>query len=197
MDEDKNKLKKILREPTLGVTDVSRNRTMWQEIADEMNGEFHIKHTKSHEIEMQNISIPYKSWSVEISVSDTKPLKFNMIFTSHQVFEFNLSWEDLIEKIRKKFGARDIETGSKEFDVRYLITSDKPWIVKELLTGEIRDSMLKHNVYTLSYHSEKNTTVSELTGIIQKTPGDKAMILEMIRLFQRLADHLQKMKIVR
>jgi len=197
MDQDESKLKKILTGPSLGVTDVAQKRTMWQEVAKEMNGEFHIQHTTGHEIEIHNILIPYKNWKIRISVSDVKPLKFKIIFTSHQAFEFDLSWEDFIEKIRKKFGARDVETGSKEFDDRYLITSDKPWIVKELLTKEIRECLLKYNVFALSYHTVKNDTASELTGIIQKAPGNKEMILEIIHLFQMLADHLERMKIAR
>lgn len=197
MEKQEYKPENIISGPSLGVTDVSVKREMWKAIAKEMHGEFHIRKTPGHEIEMHNISIPYKKWTIEISVSDTKPLKFHIRFTSHQLFELELSQEDFIEKIRKKFGAPDIELGAKEFDNHYLIKSDKPHVVKELLTKEIQNIFLKYNIYSLTYHSEKNSTVSELTSIIQKLPGNKEMILDLIGMFRLLTDHLEKAKIIR
>ena len=196
MENNENKLKKIITSPSFGVTDVSVKREIWKEIADEMNGEFHIRKTTSHDIEMHNIFIPYKKWKIEISVSDIKPLKFHVQFTSHQLFELELSWEDLIEKIRKKFGASDVELGSKEFDHHYIIKSDRPYVVKELLTMDIQKIFLKYNIYSLTYHSEKKTTSSELTSIIQKVPGNKEMIMELISTFKLLIDHLEKARII-
>ena len=196
MENNENKLEKIVRGPTLGLTDVSVKREMWKEIADEMNGEFHIRMTSSHDIEMHNISIPYKKWKIEISVSDTRPLKFHVQFTSRQLFELELSWEDMIEKIRKKFGASDLELGTNEFDHHYIIKSDRPYVVKELLTKEIQKTFLKYNIYSLTYHSEKNSTSSELTSIIQKIPGNKEMMLDLISTFKLLIDHLEKARII-
>ena len=89
--------------PTLGYTDNFPKRQMWKEIAKEQNGEFKVKFDSGHAVEIHNISIPHKKWMIEISISDTRPLKFNISFSSLQAFNCMISWEDFIERILKIF----------------------------------------------------------------------------------------------
>ena len=56
-EKDENIVQKILRGPSLGYTDNFPIRTMWKEIAKELNGEFKIKYNSGHELEIHNISI--------------------------------------------------------------------------------------------------------------------------------------------
>ena len=197
MKNEGNKKRNVLAGPTFGYTDVSPKREMWQEIANELNGEFHLKMTSSNAFEIHHTIIPHNKWKIEISVSDTRPLKFHIDFHSHQVFEMELGWESWVEKIRKRFGTREVEVGSKEFDRHYFIKSDKPHLVKEVLTKEIQECFQHQNVYSLSYSTKPGTSESELNSTIQKAPGNKEMIIELINAFKLLADNLEKARIIR
>jgi hypothetical protein len=193
---DENIIQTIINGPSLGYTDNFPKREMWEEIAKKLNGEFKIKYNSGHELEIHNISIPYKKWNIEISVSDTRPLKFQISFSSRQDFELILSWEDFIERILKKFSKPEIELGWQEFDKHYLIKSNRSDLVKHLLTKEIQKSLLKHNVYSISYQSNTATGTSELTSVIQRNAGEKEMIFELIEMYKLLIDNLDKLRII-
>ena len=195
-EKDENIIQTIINGPSLGYTDNFPKREMWEEIAKKLNGEFKIKYNSGHELEIHNISIPYKKWNIEISVSDTRPLKFQISFSSRQDFELILSWEDFIERILKKFSKPEIELGWQEFDKHYLIKSNRSDLVKHLLTKEIQKTLLKHNVYSISYQSNTATGTSELTSVIQRNAGEKEMIFELIEMYKLLIDNLDKLRII-
>ncbi|MCK9618102.1 MAG: hypothetical protein M0R21_09745 [Lentimicrobiaceae bacterium] len=196
-ENKKNIIQTIIKGPSLGYTDNFPKREMWKEIADEFNGEFKIKHNSGYELEIHNISIPYKKWNIKISVSDTKPLKFQISLSSSQDFELILSWEDFIEKIIKKFNKPEIELGWAEFDKHYLIKSNRSDIVKRVITKEIQITLLKHNVYSISYQTDISTKTAEMICVIQRNEGEKEMILELIEMHKLLIDNLEKSGIIK
>ena len=197
MKKEKNIIKTIIKGPSLGYTDNFPKREMWEEIAKELNGEFKIKYNSGYQIEIHNISIPYKTWNIKISVSDSSPLKFQISFVSNQDFELTLSWEDFIEKVLKKLGKPEIELGWIEFDKHYLINSNRSDLAKEIITPEIQKTLLKHNVYSFSYKTDIATNTAELISVIQRRAGDKEMIFELIDMYKLLIDNLEKLRIIK
>lgn len=197
MEKEGNIIQTIMNGPSLGYTDNFPKREMWEEIVKELNGEFKIKHNSGNELEIHNISIPHKKWCINISVSDSRPLKFDIPFSSSQDFELILSWEDFIERIIKKFGKPEIELGWKEFDKHYLIKSNRSDLVKQILTREIQKTLLKHNVYSISYETDSVTRTAELISVIQRDAGNKEMILELIETYKILIDNLEKSRIIK
>jgi hypothetical protein len=186
-----------MKGPSLGYTDNSPKREMWVEIAKELNGEFKILHNSGNELETHKISIPYKKWNIYISVSDSKPLKFQSTFSVGQDFELILSWEDFLEKILKKFRKPEIEIGWKEFDTHYLIKSNRSDLVKKTITKEIQKCLLKHNVYSITYHTDIAAGTAELTSVIQRKAGEKEMIFELVEMFKLLIENLNNSRIIK
>ena len=197
MTKEKTKIQSIIEGPSLGYTDNYPKREMWREIAKEFNGEFKIKHNSGNEFEIHNISIPYKKWNIEISVSDPRPLKFQMYFSASQDFELILSWEDFIERFIKKFRKPEIELGWKNFDDRYLIKSNRSDLVKKIITKEIQTSILKHNIYSMSYLTDSKLRTAELISVIQRKADNKEMMIELIEMYQLLIDNLEKSRIIK
>ncbi|OQX80826.1 MAG: hypothetical protein B6D64_02765 [Bacteroidetes bacterium 4484_276] len=196
-ENDENIIQTIIKGPSLGYTDNFPKREMWKEIANELNGELKIKHNSGYELEIHNISIPYKKWNINISVSDSRPLKFQVSFSSGQDFELIISWEDFIDRIIKKFSKPEIELGWKEFDKRYLIKSNRSDLVKRTITKEIQKTLLKHNVYSISYQTDPAIKSAELISVIQRRAGNKEMIFELIEMYKLLIDNLEKSKIIK
>jgi hypothetical protein len=196
-EKEESKVQKIIKGPSLGYTDNFPKREMWKEVTKELNGEFKIKHNSGNELEIHNISIPYKKWNIKISVSDTRPLKFNISFSSNQDFELTLSWEDFIERIIKKFSRPEIEIGWKEFDKHYLIKSNRSDLVKKTITREIQKALLKHNVYSISYQTDLKSRTAELISVIQRRVGNKEMIFELIEMYKLLIDNFEKSRIIK
>lgn len=197
MTKEKNIIQTIINGPSLGYTDNFPKRAMWEEIAKELNGEFKIKHNPGHVVEIHNILIPHKKWNINISVSDSRPLKFQISFSASQEFEMILSWEDFIERIFKKFSKPGIVLGWKEFDKHYLVKSNRSDLVKRTITIEIQKSLLKHNVYSISYHTDKKLRTAELISVIQRKAGNKEMILELIEMYKILIDNFKKARIIK
>ena len=192
-----NRIQEIIKGPSMGYTDNLPKREMWKEIAKELNGDFKIKYNSGREFEIHNISVPYKKWTIRISVSDTRPLKFQISFLSSQDFELLLSLEDFIERIIKKFSKSKIELGWKEFDKHYLIKSNRSDLVKRTITKEIQKTLLRHNVYSISYQTNLKTRKAELISVIQRSAGNKKMIIELIDMYKLIIDNLEKSKIIK
>ncbi len=199
MDKDKkaNIFQSILNKPTLGYTDNFSKREMWKEIAKELNGEFKIKHNSGNEIEIHDVSIPYKKWNIRISVSDSRPLKFNVSFSYSQNFELLLSEEDFFDRIFKKFTKPEIELGWKEFDRHYLIKSNRSDLVKQIISREIQETLLKFNIYSVSFQFDSQSGKAELLSVIQRDAGNKEMIIELIDTFKHLIDKMEKSGIIK
>jgi len=196
MENDEKKTKRIITGPSLGYADIYSKREMWKEIADELKGEFKVVMTSGNVLEIHKISIPYKKWTIEISVSDTRPMKFHISFQSYQDFQLTIYWEDFLDRIWKKFRKPEAETGWNEFDKRYLVKSNKPVLVKEIMSFEIRKVFLEYNVYSLSIQPGKNKNAAELISVIQRNPGNKVMVLKLIDIFKLLIDNLIKSGII-
>ena len=196
-ENDESKIQKVIKGPTLGYTDNFPKRQMWKEIADEQHGEFKIRFNSGNELEIHNISIPYKKWNIEISVSDTRPLKFRVFFASLQHFYFMISQRDFIDGIFKKFSRQRIESGWKEFDKQFIIKSNRPHFVKEMFPVEIQKTILKHNIYSISCQTDKKSEKMELFSVIQRQAGEKEMIFEIIEMFKKIMDNLEKLKIIK
>ena len=196
-DKEENRTHAKIKGPSLGYTNNLPKREMWKEIAEELKGEFKIKHNAGHELESHNISIPHKKWVIEISVSDSRPLKFQISFTASQDFDLVLSLEDIIERIFKVFRKPEIELGWKEFDKHYLIKSNRSDLVKKVITTEVQKSMLKHNVYSLLYRTDLKSRTAELISVIQRRAGKKEMMLELIEMFKLLIDNFEESRIIK
>jgi hypothetical protein len=169
---------------------------MWKEIAKAFNGEFKVEFDSGKTYEMHNITIPHKKWEINISVSDTKPLKFQVFFASRIEFDIDLSWGDFIEKLLIKLDKREIKLGSQEFDKRYLIRSSKSDLIKQLMTPKIQKGILDNEIYSLSYGAKAELQKAELISVIQRSAGDKGFIIGLINLHQLLIDRLSEMKII-
>ena len=197
MSKRKDRDKSILKEPSYGYTDNFPKREMWREIAKDFKGEFKIKHNSGNELEIHTVSIPYKNRNITVSVSDSRPLKFEISFLSSRDFNLILSWEDFIDKIIKKFSKPEIQLGEKEFDTYYFIKSNNSDWVKKVLTKEIQKTLLKYNVYSVSYQTDSSKRTAELISVIQRKAGNKKMIFELIEMFKLLIDNLEKSGIIR
>lgn len=190
--DDKNTPQKSLAKSHLGYTDNYPIRDMWREIAKELNGAFKIKHTSGHDLEIHHIIIPYNNWNINISISDSRPLKFIIDFSIVQDFEIIISWEDFIDRFLNKFRKAEIKVGWKEFDNRYLIKSNRPDLVKRSITKEIQKTMIAHNVYSISITPDSEKRTAELISVIQIGAGDKQMIMDLVDMFKSLIDNLKK-----
>jgi hypothetical protein len=192
-----NILKQIFVTQTHGFLDINSKRELFSEISKLFSGDFTIKHTISYDVEILNISIPYKNWRIEISESDTKPLKFQISFDSLQDFELIISWEDTIDKVLKKIGKSEIEIGNKDFDDHYLIESNRSELAKNLISKEIQNYLLKYNVYSISITTDRKLKKTNLLCVISRTLDDKKSYEDMIIVHQLLIDQLYKEKIIK
>jgi hypothetical protein len=197
MNTDNKPKKNLLKGPSMGYTDVFPKRELWKEIVKEFSGEFKVQYNSSKELERHLISIPYKDWKLMISVSDTKPLKFHIQFLTDFDFNFNITWEDFIERILKKFRKPELQIGNKTFDKKYLLQTNNSELFLKVITSSVQNVILTYNIYSLSYQTNIRKERSELMSVIQRHAGNKEMILELIDMFTSIIDTLDRLRVIR
>ncbi|MGE0088650.1 MAG: hypothetical protein AB7S50_04150 [Bacteroidales bacterium] len=195
-NDNENILKQTFVTQTLGYKDVSTKRDIWSKIGKELNGDFKIVHNSGNETEKLSLSIPYKNYLIKLSESDTRPLKFEIDFDSILDYELVLSWEDGFDKLLKRFGLTDIKIGNEKFDNRYLIKSKDSGKTINFLNSEITMGLLKHNVYSVSYQTERKNKKAKLLSTISRTITDKSEVLELIELHKTMIGKLKDLHII-
>ncbi|RLD79572.1 MAG: hypothetical protein DRJ15_09090 [Bacteroidetes bacterium] len=163
--------------------DVFSKKDLWTDLAELYDGEFKIKQTISKDINSFRLEIPYKNHNIILTETDTKPLKFETELKLNRKFEFNISWEDSIERVLKIFGKQDIKVGDKEFDKKYLIQSNEPGLITNILNyREISRILLKHNIYLLTLEYNKKDEGHKLMTIKDRNTKKKEIMIELINL---------------
>lgn len=195
--KEENILESYLHGPTYGYADNYPNRALWKEIATELGAEFNIKHNSSQEIEIHALRFPHKDWELVFTVSDSRPWRCLAKFDISQEFNLMLSWEGVVERILKIFRPPEVKMGSKNFDRRYLIESNRPDLVKKVLNRDIQATLLKYNIYSISIQSDMEERTAELLSVIQRNVGNKEMILELASMYKAIVDKLFESSIIR
>ncbi len=196
-DRDEGLLKTITKAPSMGYTDNISKRQMWKEIAGEMNGSFRVSHTAGHDLEIHNITLPYKKHEIRISVSDSRPLKFEIQFTSSVDFRMFIGRTDLAERIISKFIKPKFEIGWKEFDRRYSIRTNRTDLLRRALSRKIQESLLKYDVFSVSYQTDTDKRISEMLSVVQRRAGSKEHMLGLIEMHKLLIDNFEESSIVK
>lgn len=161
--------------------DVFSKKELWKDLAELYDGEFKIKQTISKDINSLQLEIPYKNYIIVLTETDTKPLKFETELKLNRKFEFNISWENIVERILKLFGKQDIKVGDKEFDKKYLIQSNEPKLIKKILNYKgMSKILLKHNLYLLSLEYDKKNERHKLMAVKDRNTKKKETMIELI-----------------
>ncbi|MEI6695666.1 MAG: hypothetical protein WCO13_06335 [Bacteroidota bacterium] len=196
----KNKVNDYLKQTfinqTKGYIDVSLKRELWQKISIEFKGKFKISHNSGNELEILKITIPYKNWEINISESDTRPMKFEISFGSQIEYELIIGFEDSIEKILKRLGKKEVEVGNEMFDKKYLLKSQNSEITRKILQQDIIDGFLKFNIYSLAYTTDTKRGTSKLISVISRTVEDILTMGDLIKLYMRIIDKLIEIKLI-
>ena len=196
-EKDESYLEQVFVTQTHGYLDISQKRELQKQIGKEINGTFKVAHTAGREFEILKLYITHGGYEIILSESDTRPLKFEIIFDSYLTYELVLSWKDTLDKLLKKIGKRGIEIGNAKFDDHYLIKSKDKGKTLNLLTRDIVENLLKHDVYSLSYTTNTKQKKSYLVTTINRKVKDKKVILDLIELHKLLVDNLLKLHIVK
>ena len=169
--------------------DVYNKKELWRELADSYNGKFKIHQTINKDINSFILEIPYKDYVLILTETDTKPLKFETEIKLIEKFEFNISWENGIEKILKLFRKKDINVNDKEFDKKYLIQSNKPeLIIRVLNTGQIKQSVLRNNIYLMNLQYSKKNKIYKLMIVKDRNTKKIELMNDLIKLVFSLID---------
>lgn len=189
-------LKQTFVTQTLGYKDVSIKREIWSQIGKELNGDFKIVYNSGNETEKLILTILYYNYVIKLSESDTRPLKFEIDFDSILDYELVISWEDGFDKFLKCFGITDIKIGNEKFDKRYLIKSKDLGKTINFFTSEIITSLLRHDVYSVSYQTNRKNKKAKLLSTISRTITDKSAIVELIDLHRIMIDKFKDLHII-
>jgi len=180
----------------LGYSDVFPHRELWENVSQKFNGVFKISFNSGSELEIHQLTIPFKKWELLISESDTRPLKFEIKFDVSFDYQLTIGQEDTIDKLMKRLGLKEIEIGNRKFDDKYLIKSNNTDLTINLFTKEIVDIFLKYNLYSISYMLNKYKQTSKLISVISYAIDNEKAFEALINLHFSFVQKLSELKIV-
>jgi len=192
-----SRLNEIYVTRTNGFLDVSQKKEIFNELSKSFNGKFTIKHTSDYTLEILNVSIPFKNRSIEMTESDTRPLRFQASFDAIQNFNLLISPKEILDRIIEKFVKPKIELGQKDFDNHFVIKSNRSDLTKMVISNEIQNYLIKYNVYSVSVETDQKLKKINLLSVIGRTLDDKKSYEDMITLHQLLIDGLDREKIIK
>ena len=155
--------------------DVERKLDLWNEFALKNNSSCKVKRNVDKTFNRLIIDISFNNYVINFEESDTNYLRVKCQLGSVD-FTFYLTFEDLIEKIIKRFNNREIEIGDKEFDDKYLIvTNDEKKMRGVLSDKKLRNLLIKNNVSNFHLdHGElfiighrQTDTIDELNDLLE------------------------------
>lgn len=196
MTEKEKILKSTFITQTQGYLDISKRIEIWKNICSKFNGKLDIKHTKTSEIQTLKLIIQHNKWELKFTESDTKPLKIEINFKKLVDYKLVIGQEEILDKIMKFFGAKEIEISNKEFDNKYFIKSNNESITLKILTPEVADKILNCNIYSLSYTSDSNESSSNLVAVIHRNVDTENAFTAIINLFIGIVDNLRANRVI-
>lgn len=174
---------------TQGYIDVSEKREVWKEIAKQYNGDFKISKTRDSVIEILRMQIKHNNYVINISESDTRPLKFEIEIKLQKEFNFTITPEDYLEKVYKFFGRQDVIIRNKILDDKYLIQSDKPDLLISVITDkDIQSRLIKCNINSIVFTFDKKKEVNTLFTMVNRTTNDVNSFKHLVDLHIMLVD---------
>lgn len=183
---------------TSGLIDISEKRHFWQELANELSGMFIIEHTVSKDLESLFLHLPYKHYRIEFTESDTHPLKITCKLEVNHPFEFNISYEDSIEKLLKLFGQQDVQVGDEAFDHRYLIQGSDDELIADLFgKSEIKSILLSCNVFSFNCVNDKRDHAIQLSSLVSRTIDSKSALAALFKLFCLTIEKMELLGIIK
>jgi hypothetical protein len=199
-EKEKEKKNNVLSEmfitQTKGYSNVYPKRAMWKEISEDLKGEFKISHNSGYELEKLSLKLTYKNYIICLSESDTKPLKFDILFQDNINYDLLIYKEDALEKFLKKIGKKEVEINKEAFDKQYIIKSNNSEKTIGLLTNEISDKFLNNDVYSMSIAKDRSQKSARLTTVVSRLVDDKKTILDLINMHIKLIDRLIEISII-
>ena len=186
MNSEKEKTKSTLFEDIFikdyTYMDMYTKKDIWQELEKILNGKFTIIHTKSNDLNSFHLDFEYNSIKIMMVETDIKPLKFEIELNLKQPFEFNISWEDNVDKLLKFLGKNEVEIGNKEFDSKYLIKATDKTLTQNILNkAGLISQILKTNTYIIncSYNTLKEST--EILTVANRNVKSIEELLEFVK----------------
>ncbi len=196
-----NKIAEILKGAyvtrTSGYLDITAKTELFREISSQLGGVFSKSHNPGNVLSTLQLTMPYKKWVIKLTESDTRPLRIQVDFEALLDYELIMGIEDGLDNILKKFGKKEIQVGDEAFDKHYLIHSNDPILTVKILDAGIRQMIIKHGLYNLSYLTDHQSKKSELTTVISRTLDDKEAYLDLVNLHQMLVDKLLELDIIK
>jgi hypothetical protein len=131
------------------------------------------------------VSGAYRGFSVYLYTYSQGSGKSKTTYTSMVVYlpvpnrsHVRVTREGFLSKITKAFGAQDIQLGDPAFDAAYIIKSDTPEYVVDLLTPQIRGAMLGGGD-VMNFTVSRGTVFYTQVGV-QRDPGVLRYVLDVL-----------------
>lgn len=182
----------------LGYHNVSQKRTVWREISEQYSGKFSIFQTKSNVLERFNLVIPYNEINIEITESDTRPLKLSFEAELHKKFEFSISQEDFTDKITKFFGKKELQIKDKEFNDLFFLKSNNDFLLIEFLDNPELIAQIKElNLYSMNCEFNKKTSFYHFLSVFSYNIKKKETLDEIIQLHFIIIQRLKSLMLIK
>jgi hypothetical protein len=183
-------LKQVYVNRTGGILDVSAKAGLYKDLAETLGGKFTIIRDSGNALNLFKIVVPYMDWAIILTESDMRPLKIRVDCEPLVDYMLEIGVEGVIEKIMKKLGRKEVEVGDEVFDKHYLIDSNDHESTLKLLDENIRQKILKNDLYSVLYRPDTGGKTAELVSVVNRTTSSRDTYLDLVVLQKMLIDRM-------
>ncbi|CAM4084111.1 DUF3137 domain-containing protein [Flavobacterium antarcticum] len=180
---------------------------MWENFSKEVEGTF-VKaftwHSAKTEVDYKGVKIifdNYRLWSGKFSKNMTRIV---LPYYSTQNFTFDITQNNLADKLKKLFGSQDIKIGTADFDKKFVVKSnDGQKAITILQNSTIRSLIEKEKKLHILVSIKKGIWEAdlpinhyELSFYDDGEIRDIERLKELLKLFKALADTFIDLKVI-
>ncbi|MEI6348410.1 MAG: hypothetical protein WCP69_10740 [Bacteroidota bacterium] len=178
--------------------DITTKKDIWQELEKIVSGKFKITRTKSADLNSFKLDFDYKSIQINLTETDTKPLKFEFSINLKEILEFNISLEDNLDKLMKFFGKHEIEIHKADFDNKYFIKTNNKKEVKLLLEKkELTDLIIRNDIYGIICNFDKEAQLTKILTVADRNINALDKLVDLVKVQLMLIDQFYENDLIK
>ena len=151
----------------------SKQKVAWQQLAEEIDGEFTSSFMKGSKVVAQfdSWTVGLDTYTISTGKSSTTYTRMWMPFINQGDFRFKLYNAGFFSKVGKFFGMQDVEIGEEAFDDKYIVKANNEDLIRQLLSSE----MLR---FIIDNHPKMHLEIKDSDGGLIGVPvSDKVTML--------------------
>ena len=199
-NQSTSQFKKYVIDNPAGVFDIIKKQKFWQQLSEEIGGEFKIITTVARDVNKLRIRYNYKGHEITLTETDTKPFFIEATIDSYNNSNISMqvSENEFVERLISKLSNKSTKLNQPIFDEKYLIKSNNKEIAFNILSElNISDSIIALEIFYLEIIKNKRKNNISVIFNVNRKVNSYNYLKSVLELYCAFIDKLISLKIIK